>query len=448
MEQAEFVVLGGGVAGLTAGASLGTRAVVLEKESRPGGLVRTANFDGFWFDYVLHVLHFSAPEVEARIKGLAGESLVPCPPRAMVQFEDAEVRFPFQLNLHGLATNEVARCVRDYADALLDTSELQSADYQTALLRAFGQAMCERFFFPYNRKSWRRPLADLVPDGIRWNLHRPSLESVIRGALGDQDELAYNANGWYPRPPSNAPVRGMEGLSASLARHVGDLRLEHCVRRIHAGDHQITVSFRGDRRDLSWHTRCMSSIPLPTTISLCIDAPANLKRECASLRWNRVRSVALSIEGPRPDDGVHWRYYPDESVAFTRLVYTCEFDPRLAPASGWGLLAEVTERGEDPPETASVLIDRVRHDLSRISGIPGHCHIRDAHVMDIDPAYVVFTPETASIVSAATNFLRTAGIDVVGRYGRWEYSSMAQVMSDALRWADALSASAEAMASA
>ncbi|HEX8831041.1 MAG TPA: NAD(P)-binding protein, partial [Longimicrobium sp.] len=84
-ERGEFLVLGGGVAGLAAGVELGERAIVLERESRPGGLVVSDEFEGYWFDRVLHLLHFPDEALQRRIQEIVGDDLAPCPPVAWIE---------------------------------------------------------------------------------------------------------------------------------------------------------------------------------------------------------------------------------------------------------------------------------------------------------------------------------------------------------------------------
>ncbi|PZR66710.1 MAG: hypothetical protein DLM63_08275 [Solirubrobacterales bacterium] len=64
-----------------------------------------------------------------------------------------------------------------------------------------------------------------------------------------------------------------------------------------------------------------------------------------------------------------------------------------------------------------------------------------ANVMAIEPAYVVFSLGTQPMIAEAQRFLREWGVEPLGRYGRWEYSSMGQVMRDALNWASDLRSS-------
>lgn len=55
------------------------------------------------------------------------------------------------------------------------------------------------------------------------------------------------------------------------------------------------------------------------------------------------------------------------------------------------------------------------------------------------PAYVIFTSETQRIINNCFDFLDKYGITSLGRYGKWEYSSMYQNMKDGFDWAKKIS---------
>jgi len=432
VHEADYIVLGGGLAGLCAANELQDRAIVLERADRPGGLVRTECFDGYWFDHVIHLLYFEDPATEKRIHRLLGDVLAPCRPTAWVETKHGQTLFPLQMHLAGLDRPTVLRCLRDLKSQTFGTqSDVHPTNFEELLLRTFGRGLCETFFFPYNRKVWKRPLSTLATSDFTWNIATPDYEQVLKGASDpDPDYQAYNADGWYPRPPGGAPLRGMEVLSEALANNVTDLRLAHTVESIDLAT-RVVLARWGDRVErFLFRAGCLSTLPLPVAVSLCQQAPTDLRRACRCLTRNRVRTVAISVRGPRPQNRGHWRYYSDESVIFSRLVHMHEFDALTAPADGWGLMAEVTEPGEEPEMPEGELVDRVRADLRRVTGVPDDCSIVGVHVLAIDPAYVVFTTENQPVIEAARQFLGDHDVTPLGRYGRWEYSSMAQVMRD------------------
>jgi protoporphyrinogen oxidase len=435
--DAELLVLGGGIAGLAAASALGERAVVVERDSRPGGLVRTECFDGYWFDRVLHVLHFQDAALRERVRALLGDVLAPCPPVAWVHTAAGTARFPLQLNLHGLDVEARVRCLDGLARAAYAPASPRGAPlpYDQFLLASFGPALCELFYFPYNRKMWKRPLETLVPAGQTWNLQRPSLADALRGALcGEAPGDGYNADAFYPRPPPEAPVRGMEVLARALAGCIPRLELRTEVVDIDPARRTVTARRGGERVEYRYGA-CLCTLPLPAAVRMCAGAPPGVRHAAAGLRHNAVLSAALSVRGPRPEGCGQWRYYTDESLCFTRLVFMTELDPCMAPPEGWGVLAEIPVRAEAPRPPDAEVLAAARRDVVRAGVLSPGCQVVDARLMTADPAYVVFVPGAARAARRCRDWLARGGIAALGRYGRWEYSSMAQCMAQGLRWA-------------
>jgi protoporphyrinogen oxidase len=77
-----------------------------------------------------------------------------------------------------------------------------------------------------------------------------------------------------------------------------------------------------------------------------------------------------------------------------------------------------------------VLLDQVEADLRRRGDLPVEDRVLARSLVVAEPAYVVFTQESQVTVTEAQSWLQDQGISVVGRYGRWEYSSMGQVIRD------------------
>lgn len=435
----EILVLGAGVAGMTAASRLGDRAVVLERSQRPGGLVRTEHRSGYWFDRVLHLLYFSDLETKDRTCSLVGEDLQRCEAQAWVVTTEGTTRFPLQMHLRGLNRGATVRCVADLLRASVRPRETP-ANFEEALLATFGKSMCEIFLFPYNQKVWKRPLNSMAATGL-WTITKPDLRPVLLGAImAKPGFVPYNADGWYPRPRPEVRVRGMEVLSQALASRVRDLRLRHTIQSVDLEKRIVTAASPEGPRAFQYERLC-STIPLPRLLEMCKGVPQLLLKCSTELLYNRVLSVFVSVRGTRPTRTGHWHYYSDESLVFTRVVFMHEFDPEMAPRDGWGLLVEVTERAEGPSFDRESLTLRVAADLRRAELIPPGTEIVDMAIQTIDPAYVVFTAETQRTVLAAIEFLREHRVDVVGRFGRWEYSSMSQVMQQGHMWAEALAQS-------
>jgi protoporphyrinogen oxidase len=428
--ETEVLILGGGVAGLAAATVLKDQSIVLEREGRPGGLVRSECFSGFWFDRVLHLLYFPDDATKERVLQLVPE-LASCPPVAWVETAAGITRYPIQTHLHGLRSKVVAACLEDLARAAFCPVSKPPGNFAEMLEASFGSALCDLFMFPYNRKMWKRPLEQLAPSGFTWNITVPGFSAVLRGALEAESRFAaYNVKGWYPRPAPGSVLRGMEVLAHRLASRVPDLRLGHTVDSIDLETRTVQATHKGRPLRFRFSRGCLATLPLPFLLLNCRQTPPDLRHEVQLLLHNRVLAAMFSIRGPRPQGNGHWRYYADESLLFNRLIWMHEFDPLSAPADGWGLMAEITEKAEWPLPEEGLLLQRALEDIRRAGALPGNCTVIDQHLLVADPAYVVLTPENQRTIRRGIAFLEENDVFPLGRYGRWEYSSMGQVIRD------------------
>ncbi len=80
------LIIGGGLAGLSAGWQLGSAATVLEASSTVGGLCRSYRREGYTFDISGHLLHFRRPEVRRFVTSLLPGALARHRRRAFVHF--------------------------------------------------------------------------------------------------------------------------------------------------------------------------------------------------------------------------------------------------------------------------------------------------------------------------------------------------------------------------
>lgn len=446
--ERDLVILGGGLTGLAAASLLGARATVLERDARPGGLVRTERLGQHWFDRVIHHLYFHDAETEARVKALMGEALQPCHPVAWVETAAGTCRYPIQMNLAGLDPEVRVQCLTEIARIAYGPPGPDAVTIEDNFLAAFGPTLCDLFLLPYNRKMWKRPLGSIAHRGLSWTVDRPDFAAVLRGALQlERPGIGYNARGYYPRPAPDAPVRGMEAVSAALARRAHDVRLRCEVSEIDAAAR--IVRYRQARAEggftdgeVSWRDGVLSSLPLPRLAAMCPQVPSSLRARMARLRHNRVMSVFVALTGPRPTGTGHWRYYADPSIRFSRLIFMHEFDPGLAPEDGWGVLAEVTQPAEDPLPDEKALCREVIADARRVGAIRPADEVVASRAIVADPAYVVLAEGDHEAVAEAIDLFARLGVTCRGRYGMWKYSSMSQSIAEGFGWAESMGAGA------
>src|SRR5206468_986099 len=167
------------------------------------------------------------------------------------------------------------------------------------------------------------------------------------------------------------------------------------------------------------YERLVLTMPLPSIARALHDAPSEVRSAADKLRAVSVTVVEIGAEdvGGEP---FHWAYFPERRFPFYRVGSPSQVNPRLAPPGFRSFAVEFAHRGSvDSTQLveqamlgleACGLIDRRRVALSRARTIP--------------VAYVLFDHAHSEARATVLAHLSTHGVQVAGRDGQWEYSSM------------------------
>lgn len=430
-----IVILGGGLAGMSTAYHLArvlpdTPRVVLEKESLPGGLCRSRTSQGFTFDFTGHYLHLRDPETIALVDDLVGDRLVEVERVARIHSQGAMLAFPFQANLHGLPPELVARCLVDFVEARAGEEPPKDGrmPFGQWARRVFGDGIADAFMVPYNTKLFRAEADAITAEWVAWAVPRPSLEQVVRGALGIQnDGMGYNPRFRYPREG------GIGCLPAALAERVaGDLRLGAKVVSIDARERRVVL----EGGEVIPYERLVSTLPLPYLLRRlrglggCPGRGRTLEEMAGELRWTRVVDVALGVARAEIADGAHWIYFPDPEFPFYRAGFPSNVTSALAPPGMSSVSVEFAFRHDEALPAEDVLVEEARAGLVRAGLLRADDRIVHRDIAVLDPAYVVYDEKRTPVVEAAMKRLDEAGILSIGRFGEWGYSYMERALKD------------------
>ncbi len=417
-----IVVLGGGLAGMSAAYHLGdVPHVVLEAEPTPGGLCRTREVGGFLFDYTGHLLHLRDPRAVALVDRLLPGAFETIHRRASIRTHGATLAFPFQANLHGLPEETVFECVSGFVESLgSESPAAPDASFRDWSLSVLGRGISEAFMFPYNEKVFRREADAMTADWVSWAVPRPSLRELVRGALGFPNEgMGYNPTFHYPREG------GIGILPAALARSLSTLRLGARVVSVDLGGR--TVGIEGGER-LAWD-RLVVTTPLPSFLRMT--GEPELVDAASQLDWSVVACLNLGVDREGVGGGAHWTYFPDPDVPFYRVGFPASFSRAAAPPGTSSLYVELALGRDDAPPLAS--LEGTVLDALRAQGVlleSDRILVRDW--VRIDPGYVIFDRRRLAAMARLVPALEARGVVLGGRYGAWTYSYMERAMLDGL----------------
>jgi protoporphyrinogen oxidase len=410
------VILGAGLAGLSTSIHLPPEYEVElhEREDEPGGVARSRRVDGFTFDYTGHLLHLRDPDIKALIDRLCPDAFRKCERRAFIWSHGTHVAYPFQANLHGLPPEVVAECLIGFVSSLMSPEKPEEArDFEEWCRRCFGEGISRHFMIPYNRKLYCRELSRMSTEWVAWSVPRPSLDQVVRGALGTRIEgMGYNPTFFYPKEG------GIDVLARGLAREARGLRLRSSVMRVDLARKRVVFEDGSE----SAYDHLVSTLPLRTLVLLADPVPDELKEAARALTSVTVCGFNFGI-GRENVSEFDWVYVPEPEYPFYRIGFPSSFSRGVTPPGASSCYVEVAvDRG------THVDLDATERDV--LAGMRRMGVLRDDDVIlardrvVIDPAYVVFDPHRAAWRDRLLDFLLERDVQSIGRYGAWTYSGM------------------------
>lgn len=414
------LIVGAGLAGLSTAYHLHRAGTdlsywIVEKEGNVGGLCRSVQQGGVTIDVIGHLLHFRQPSIKTLVLELLGGRVTRHARRSYVYSHRTLTEYPFQVHTQGLPPDIVRDCVLGFIEAHCspESTEVRHLSFPDWVLATFGEGFARHFFFPFNEKLWRISLDELTSDWVSWLIPRPDLRDVVNGALGVQEKaFGYNASFLYPSDG------GIARVAEAFLPHINEVALNKEVVEI---DTRRQCVWFSDGTE-AFYERMVSTIPLPHLISRCAGLPEWMREAAHGLRATSIYALNMVIE--REDVGdMHWIYFPEPEFPFYRVGFPGTYAIGCRRQGLCPLAVEVSHRADEPWSNDALIAD-VTRGLERAGLIARGEPILTWTVRDVEGGYVIFDKHRARSVPELLRELEARSIFSIGRYGRWEHSSM------------------------
>jgi protoporphyrinogen oxidase len=408
------VIIGGGLAGLSAGYHLAEHEpTVFEREKEIGGLCRSFTQDGFTFDCTGHLIHLRNPYTKELVAKLLPDAFHAHERLASIYSKSVSTPYPFQANTYGLPPEVVKECVMGFVESMQEHSGGAPANFHDWTLRTFGTGIAKHFMLPYNEKFWKQDLHNITSDWVSWSIPKPTLEEVINGALGLTNKgMGYNPKFIYPKDG------GIDCLPRALATSITKIHSEQSVERINPK--RKVVRLAGGREEE--YDSLVSTLPLPLLFRMLGDTPDALRQDAEKLSAISVLNFNIGVDRAGISNQ-HWIYFPEDQFIFSRVGFPMNFSTSVAPEGTSSIYIEITHPSRSKPNIEEAF-DRSITDLQRCGILKPGDHILTRHMLDIEFAYVVFDVHRQKRLQNLLDYLESRDIFAAGRYGRWEYFSM------------------------
>ncbi len=405
--MAEILVLGGGVAGISAAwhaLRAGREAVILEAKDRAGGLLDHFHKDGFRFD---NAVHFAFSKNEPYSEVLAQADLITHHPEPYNFEQGRWLKHPVQNNLYPLPAEQKVEAIKSFIER---PSVEEDTDYRRWLYGQFGKVIADRFPVRYTEKYWTVPPENLSTVWIGNRLYRPSLEEVLFGAMTDRTAPAYYL------PELYYPRRG--GFKAILEPLLKDLDLRTGKEAVRVDPKRRFVECRDGSRE--YYEYLVSSAPLPEMAEMIEGTPEKVREAAGSLWATSIALVSIGLKAPEAGDHL-WFYIYDRDILPARVHAPYRKSPDNAPPGCSSLQFETYFSRHKPLDiSGEVLIEHVIRAAEKMGLLsPRDIVVTDCRILPY--ANVAFERGMTNKRRVVLDFLEAKGILPVGRFGEWDY---------------------------
>ncbi|MBI4510003.1 MAG: FAD-dependent oxidoreductase [Deltaproteobacteria bacterium] len=344
-------MIGGGACGMTAAWELaqnGAEVVVVEKESRIGGLCATHEFRGWRFDLGGHRFISRNGELVRRVVGLVGDDMLTSERRSVILHGGGQYRYPLAAEdlARKMNVKQGALAVGSYLQARLATLLRPSPDvsFEDWVVSRFGRYLYELFFGPYTEKLWGVHPSQLSAD---WASERISLlhlgDAILRVArLKNRNRPRTHARRYfYPR-------RGIGQVFEMMAdeiRHLGGqvlLDSDACGLERDAKGRVRGVRCRNaeGQEELISCDQVISTAPLSLLTRWLFPNDGEIERHAAALRYRSVRFLNILLNRSDVSEST-WMYVSEPRYLPTRIQEPKRRSPEMAPPGKTSLMLEI-----------------------------------------------------------------------------------------------------------
>ncbi|HSH03620.1 MAG TPA: FAD-dependent oxidoreductase [Anaerolineae bacterium] len=329
-----FLILGAGIAGLTAGRELrryGHQVTIVEKSSTVGGLARSYERDGYRFDLGGHRFHSHNPSVIRWLQELLGDDLLTVTRHSRILLNGRFIPYPLQFPqaLAALPPHRALYALGSYLYAQYRHRHLPDDTFENWITKRFGPVMYNTFFRPYNQKVWGVNPKNIAAEWGAQRLTLPNLGQTIRQTIFP------NATPKNNRPPTHFyyPRYGFgaipQALATDIERHDGRIITRANAEKISFTPHEVAISFNtpDGPQTISADT-LISTIPISALRQLLPQPNNPLPNLDLHYRGFISLNLILNQETVSPD---LWTYFPDDDFIFGRTHEPKNWSPALVP---------------------------------------------------------------------------------------------------------------------
>ncbi len=461
--QTRIIILGAGPAGLAAAYELikttDAKPMLLEANSRVGGLAKTLDYRGWRFDIGPHRFFSKSLEINQIWENLLPiKDVAENTDRSLLlknrstriyhnkRFFDYPIKLTFK-NLKNFSPLTILIIIKDYI--LIRVKPIKpEISLEDFFINRFGSKLYSLFFRDYTEKVWGVPCAEIPKAWGAQRIKKLSIGKILSEAIKNifkpkraTQETSLIDRFLYPKLGAGQMY---EAMAEEIKRQGGLIKTDCQVTSINIQNNKIISVLVWDKETKTQikyeGDYFISSLPIKDLVSMSDSAPAEIKEIGQGLGYRDFILVTLlysKITTPIPDQ---WIYIQESGLKMGRLDIFNNFSPRLLKDQDkvW-LGAEYFCNEDDDFWTKSdeEIITFAKAELAQ-AGIADTEESLDGHVYRQTKAYPAYLGSYDKFPQVRAYLDSIYNLYPVGRNGQHRYNNMDHSMLTGLEAARAI----------
>jgi len=430
------VVIGAGPAGLTAAyelTRLGCQPIVVEQNDRVGGLARTENFKGYYFDMGGHRFFTKSRDVSALWSEVLGEDFLLRPRTSRIYYNGKFFSYPLKpLNaLASLGPWQGLLILLSYLRWILFPYNVEET-FEEWVTNRFGRRLFQIFFKSYTEKVWGIPCSELRAEWAAQRIKDLSVKALIANMFFRPKNVirTLTEEFHYPR---FGPGMMWNAFRRRIEARGGRVQTDSRVVKIHRSGmtlQSIVVDHNG-REEVIAGSDFISSMPITEFVrKLEPPAPAEVLEAASRLTYRDFLTVCLVVNKTDlfPDN---WIYVHDPRVKVGRIQNFKNWNADMVPdAATTSLGLEYFCNAGDAlwTMTDEALIEQAKHELEHL-GLARYSDVADGCVFRVPHAYPVYDSGYRAFLDTLKEFVASFhNFQTIGRNGLHRYNNQDHAM--------------------
>ncbi len=428
----DIVILGAGISGISLAHYLQKKKhikkiIILEKEKRPGGLLRSFKYKNIAYDVGPHIIFSKHNDILEKNIKILKQNVTQIKRSNKIIYKGKYIKYPFENELSKLPKNELNYCLNTFLN-----NPFENFEYKNMLqffLKNFGEGITRTYLEPYNRKIWKfdptfmdTQMVDRIP--------KPPKQDIIKSAKGIKTE-GYKHQLYFHYPIKN----GIQSLFDSYEKTLDKKKviIKNKQNIISIGKKSKKIKIKAKEKTF-YCDKLISTIPLNDFCNLYINTPENILKCSKNLKFNSIIIALVNVKGNVAGNNFAFMV-PEKDILFHRISKLDFLGPNYSLKKTTSFLVEITFKKGDliSKMNNKKIIKNIYEGLKKLKFCKSFKDINFHQIKKFKYAYVIYDINHRKNVDTILDYFKKKKITHAGRCGSWEYLNSDQVIYQSKR---------------